>query len=356
MRDFLHMKTLLRLVISLVPALAFGAVSIPPSDINPIPAYSLLGRTSGTQGAGQSLTIGANGITFLGTPSSANLRGWVSDETGTGLLYFQGGDLGTPSAGVLTNATGYPVASLANLGTGVATALAVNVGSAGAFVTFNGALGTPSSGTLTNATGLPISSGLSGLGTGVATALAINTGSAGAFQVNNASGAGLTSLTAANISVGALANGMTATTQSASDNSTKIATTAYADSAVAAGVTASSTTTFTNKRITPRITSITSSATPTVNTDNCDCVTITALAAAITSMTTNLSGTPNNFDRLLYRIKDDGTGRAITWGASFASRGATLPTTTTASKVLYVGFVWNSVAGVWDCIAVSTEA
>lgn len=41
-------------------------------------------------------------------------------------------------------------------GTGVATALAVNVGSAGAFVTFNGALGTPSSGTLTNATGLPI--------------------------------------------------------------------------------------------------------------------------------------------------------------------------------------------------------
>ncbi len=40
-------------------------------------------------------------------------------------------------------------------GTGVGTALAVNVGSAGAFVTFNGALGTPSSGTLTNCTGLP---------------------------------------------------------------------------------------------------------------------------------------------------------------------------------------------------------
>lgn len=37
-------------------------------------------------------------------------------------------------------------------GTGVGTALAINVGSAGAFVTFNGALGTPSSGTLTNCT------------------------------------------------------------------------------------------------------------------------------------------------------------------------------------------------------------
>ena len=38
-------------------------------------------------------------------------------------------------------------------GTGVVTALGVNVGSAGAFVTFNGALGTPSSGTVTNLTG-----------------------------------------------------------------------------------------------------------------------------------------------------------------------------------------------------------
>lgn len=45
------------------------------------------------------------------------------------------------------------VSSITGLGTGVATALAVNVGSAGAFVIFNGALGTPSSGTVTNLTG-----------------------------------------------------------------------------------------------------------------------------------------------------------------------------------------------------------
>lgn len=109
--------------------------------------------------------------------------------------------------------------------------------------------------------------------------------------------------------------------------------------------------TLTNKRITKRITTITSSATPTINTDNCDCVTITAQAAAITSMTTNLSGTPTNFQPLVIRILDDGTGRAITWGASFASKGATLPTTTTASKLLTVGFLYNTVTSKWECVA-----
>lgn len=119
--------------------------------------------------------------------------------------------------------------------------------------------------------------------------------------------------------------------------------------------TATSTTTFTNKRVTPRVGTVASSATPTINTDNVDMFTITALAAAITSFTTNLSGTPTTGQKLIIRIKDNGTARAIAWWASFASRGQTLPTTTVLSKTLYVGLIWNEVATVWDCIAVSQE-
>ena len=68
-----------------------------------------------------------------------------------------GGALGTPSSGTGTYLTGIPIATgISGLGSGVATALAVNVGSAGAPVVLNGAGGTPSTITLTNGTGLPV--------------------------------------------------------------------------------------------------------------------------------------------------------------------------------------------------------
>jgi len=48
-------------------------------------------------------------------------------------------------------------------GTGVAAALALNVGEAGAVVLVNGVLGTPASGVLTNTTGLPLTTGTTGV-------------------------------------------------------------------------------------------------------------------------------------------------------------------------------------------------
>jgi hypothetical protein len=117
-----------------------------------------------------------------------------------------------------------------------------------------------------------------------------------------------------------------------------------------------STVTLTNKRITKRVTSIASNATPTINTDNCDAVDITALAVAITSMTTNLSGTPTNFQQLTIRFKDNGTARAIAWGTGFEAAGVALPTTTVISKRLTVGFIYDTTTSKWGCVASVQEA
>ena len=137
------------------------------------------------------ITRAAGFDAWVATPTSANLRALITDEVGTGGLYFVGGALGTPASVTLTNATGLPVSTgLTGLGTGVATALGVNVGSAGAPVLYNGALGTPSSATLTNATGLPISTGVSGLGTGIATFLATPSSANLRAAVTDESGSG----------------------------------------------------------------------------------------------------------------------------------------------------------------------
>ena len=93
--------------------------------------------------------LGANVATFLATPSSANLAGAVTDETGSGALVFAN----TPT---------------------LVTPL----------------LGTPTSGTLTNCTGLPISTGVSGLGSGVATFLATPSSANLASAVTDETGTG----------------------------------------------------------------------------------------------------------------------------------------------------------------------
>ena len=117
--------------------------------------------------------------------------------------------------------------------------------------------------------------------------------------------------------------------------------------------TISSTNTLTNKRITKRVVSVTSNATPTLNTDNSDIASLTSLAVNVTSFSTNLSGTPNNGDLLSYEITDNGTARTLTWGASFAATGTlSLPTTTVISTLLRVLFQYSSTSSKWEVIAI----
>ena len=427
--------------------------------------------------APSTITTGVGVITALGVNTGS-----------AGAFVVNGGALGTPSSGTLTNATGLPISTgVSGLGTGVATALAVNTGSAGAFVVNGGALGTPSSGTLTNVTGLPVSTGVSGLGTGVATALAVNTGTAGAFVVNGGAlgtpssgtltnvtglplstgvtgtlsvanggtgqttyadgellignstggtlskttltqGTGITitngagSITVSNASpmtypgagipnstgsawgtsysvtgtgtVVALATSPSFTTPSlgvaAATSINKVAITAPASSAtltIADGktltannsltfsgtdgttftlpansgtvVTLAETQTLTNKRITARVSSTASISSPLAwNSDNFDQYAATAQAGALTINAD--AGTPTDGQRIIFRFKDDGTPRALTWttGVSngFLAVGVTLPTTTTANKVTYVGAIYNSSSSRWDVVAVTTEA
>jgi len=109
--------------------------------------------------------------------------------------------------------------------------------------------------------------------------------------------------------------------------------------------------TLTNKWVQPRVLASTAnSATPTLNTDNYDIMVITGQSVAITSFTTNLTGTPVNGQKLWISIT--GTGAVgITWGASFSSSTVTLPSTTVTTNRLDVGFVWNVAASSWRCVA-----
>ena len=128
-----------------------------------------------------------------------------------------------------------------------------------------------------------------------------------------------------------------------------------APSSAVVGIT--DTQTLTNKRVTPRSVDIASAATITPTGDTADQYEVTALATPATIAAP--SGTPTDGQKLILRIKDNGTARALTWtttSGAYRSVGVALPPTTILGKVVYIGCVWNAQDTFWDVLAVAQLA
>lgn len=240
--------------------------------------------------------------------------------------------LGTPTSGTLTNCTGYTVGNLSGLGTGVATALAINIGSAGAPVLFNGALGTPSSGTVTNLTGTasiningtvgattPTTGVFTTLVAGSTTSLLLGTaGSAvGNIGFRNATSG---TITLAPVT-GALGT-VTLTLPAVTDTVQAIAATQ----------------TVTNKRNQPRTASSTtaSNLSPDLATANVYYRTTQTATLTIDAPT----GTPVIGETIMIYV-DSAGAQTLTINATYIPFGAAFPATTTAGKTFMMSAQYN---------------
>jgi len=134
----------------------------------------------------------------------------------------------------------------------------------------------------------------------------------------------------------------TAPTPATGDNDTSIATTA-----------------FVQAELMPTVNNVgagsTATATPNISLAGDDVFTINEQAASLT-IAAPTGGTPAECRPLIFRIKDNGISRSISWNAIYRPVGVTLPTATVAGKTLYVGFLYNAYLISWDCVLVRQQA
>lgn len=287
--------------------------------------------------ANSSLTNSA--ITINGT--STSLGGSISVGTVTSVAALTLGTTGTDLSSTVANGTTTPTITL-----NVPTASATNRGalSSADWTTFNN----KGNGTVTS---VSWTGGIVSVATETTTPAFTIAGTSGGIPYFSSGTAWASSgaLAANALVIGGGAGAAPATTTTGTGVITALGVAANGSGGF---VTDTGTVTLTNKRITPRVSTDTSSATPTINTDTTDQFGLTALAVNITSFTTNLSGTPTDGQKLWIYIVGT-AARTITWGASFEASTVALPTTTVSTNRLDVGFVWNAATSKWRCVAVA---
>jgi len=302
---------------------------------------TILANSSATQPTELTFSAGTKDV-FVTYPSS---KGVYLDASGNAI------GLGTPAAFVATNVTGLPISTgVSGLGTSVATALAVNVGTAGSPVINGGVLGTPSSGTLTSATGLPVSTGISGLGTGVATALGVNTGSAGAFVVNG----GALGTPSSGVISACTSTSMALTTPviSTISNTGTVTLPTSTDTLVGRATTD----TLTNKTLTtpvltnPTVTAYLETAPAIVNSSTTQTISLasgTVLSYTLTGNCTFTMPTATSGTSFIVRLIQDGTGSRTATFTSVKWPSGTAPTITTTASTGVDVLSFVCVASVW---------
>ena len=324
---------------------AAGTVNVPAIQKNYIvinnSSYTVTVKVSGLTGvavpAGKRTVIYNNGTDIgdqvnylssltLGTPLPFSSGGTgATTSTGTGALVFADSPTIT-SPTLITPILGTPISG--NFGSGTFT-----------WPTFN----QNTTGTAANVTGVvAVVNGGTGL----------TAGTSGGVLYYSATGTLASSavLAASALVVGGGAGVAPATVTTG----TGVLTALAASTNAAAGVvTGTGTGTLQNKRIDPRVVSTTTATTLTPDVSAADQYAYTALASGLTINAP--TGTPVDGDKLIFRILDNGTPRALTWNATYTVIGTILPTTTTASKMTYVGCIYNAANTRWDVVAATTQ-
>lgn len=100
-----------------------------------------------------------------------------------------------------------------------------------------------------------------------------------------------------------------------------------------------------------RVGTIADAASLAIDINNYDLFTVTALAQTLTFSAP--TGTLSEGRSLMVRVKDNGSARSLLWNSVFrASIDLPLPTSTSAGKTLYMGFLYNAADSKWDLVGV----